>query len=106
MSRESILKIKETEDRAEAIVTQARTRAQEMVAQAEREGKERCSKTEAASAQQMHSTLQEIRERTEEMTEKVVAEAKTEVDEIRKKARMNRKIAEKIIIRGLDTKCR
>ena len=51
-------------------------------------------------------TLLQLREKTDEMDGRAMADSEEEIALIRKNARLNRKIAEKIIIRGLDTKCR
>ncbi len=106
MSRESILKIQEAETQAEALIERARVQAQEMIANAEAEGKALCERTEAETSEQMRGLLLQLREKTDEMDGRAMADSEEEIAQIRKNARLNRKIAEKIIIRGLDTKCR
>lgn len=106
MSRESILKIQEAETQAEALIENARLRAQAMIAEAEAQGKALCEQTERETSDQMRQLLLQLRERTDAMNDRAIADADEEIAQIRKNARLNRKIAEKIIIRGLDTKCR
>ena len=106
MSRESILKIQEAETQAEALIERARVQAQEMIANAEAKGKALCEQTEVETTEQMRGLLLQLREKTDEMDGRAMADSEEENPLIRKNARLNRKIAEKIIIRGLDTKCR
>ena len=106
MSRESILKIQEAETQAEALIERARVQAQEMIANAEAEGNALCEQTEVETTEQMRGLLLQLREKTDEMDGRAMADSEEEIALIRKNARLNRKIAEKIIIRGLDTKCR
>ena len=106
MSRESILKIQEAETQAEALIERARVQAQEMIANAEAEGKALCEQTEVETTEQMRGLLLQLREKTDEMDGRAMVDSEEEIALIRKNARLNRKIAEKIIIRGLDTKCR
>ncbi len=106
MSRESILKIREAETQAQAIVERARAQAQARIEQAEADGKALCERTEAETAGEMQALLLQLKEKTGSMNERVLADADEEIAALRKNARLNRKIAEKIIIRGLDTKCR
>ena len=106
MSREAILKIKETEEEAERILSEARARAQELVADAEDEGRRLCQVTEAETAAQLADMLSQIRERTVTMNERVASETEQEVEALRKEVSLRRKSAEKIIIRGFESKWR
>lgn len=106
MSRESILKIKETETQAEQLIREAREAAGQMIAEAERNGKELCDRAEAESLAARREMMDRIRERIAEMTERTDTEAKDEVEEMKKAVTLRRKMAEKIIIRGLEAKCR
>ena len=106
MSRESILKIQETERLAERTLEDAGTRAQEMIAQAEAEGRALCATTEQETAASLSAMLEQIHERTVVMTERMANEALEEVNELKRNVSLRRKIAEKIIIRGFDRKCR
>ena len=91
MSRDSILKIKETEQAADQLIEDARLRAKEMIERAEREGRELCAEAE---------------ERTAAMAERVSEEANSAAEEMRKNAALRQRSAEKIVVRGLMSKCR
>ena len=106
MSRESILKIQETEQLAERMVADARARAQAMIAEAEAEGKALCATTEQETAQSLAVMLKQIRERTEGMMERMENKSIEEVNEMKRNVSLRRRIAEKIIIRGFERKCR
>ncbi len=106
MSRESILKVMEAEEQAGRTVEAARLRARKMTEDATAAGEELCRVTERETALELGQALDQIREKTVLMTERILEEAKEEAEEIRKKAKLSKKVAEKIIIRGLDSKCR
>ena len=106
MSRESILKIRETEDTAARTVETAKARAKEMVEQAERDGKALCERTEAETSAEYTAVLSRIRERSEAFLEDSRTETDEEIAKLRREVSLRRKIAEKIIIRGFESKCR
>ncbi|MBQ8310094.1 MAG: hypothetical protein IJX80_03670 [Clostridia bacterium] len=106
MSRESILKIKETEDAAEGIIEDAKFRAREMIETAEREGRALCAETETRTAEEIASTMAQLRERTDAMVDRISAEADEAAEEMRKNAMLRQRSAEKIVVRGLMSKCR
>lgn len=106
MSRESILKIRETEETAARMVETARARAQEMIAAAEEEGREMLNRTEVETKQSLEEMLSQLKMRTESANQRSAAEAKLEAAELRRNVSLRRKIAEKIIIRGIERKCR
>ncbi|MBQ7334981.1 MAG: hypothetical protein IJW92_00710 [Clostridia bacterium] len=106
MSRESIQKIKETEDAADRIVENARDTAQRMIAAAEADGKALCTRTEEEMLASLRDTMQQLRERTASMSERMEGEAEAEAEEMKRSASLYRKSAEKLVIRGLMSKCR
>ena len=106
MSRESILKIQETEERAEQIVRDARTRAQEIVAAAEAEGRATCERVERETAAELSAMLGKIRERTALLGERTEEECAEETAALCERVALRRRIAEKIIIGGVERKCR
>ena len=106
MSKESILKIKDTEDRAERIIADARLRAQELVATAEIEARAHRDAAEAQSAAELSSMLEQIRARTVAMTERADEESGEEIAQMRERVALRRRVAEKIIIGGVVRKCR
>lgn len=106
MSRESIMKIRETEEKADRIVAEAKQRAQQMTEQARLDGKALCETTERETADSLKAMLSDIRTRTESMSERFDAESGEAVDALNRSVSLRRKIAEKIIIRGFEKKCR
>jgi vacuolar-type H+-ATPase subunit H len=106
MSRDSILKIRETEQKAEQLVEDARARARAMVEAAERDGRALCERTEQELLAQNLEMRAELRERTEQAAANAAEEARKEAEQIRKDSFLNKRSAEKIVIRGLMSKCR
>ena len=106
MSKETINQIREAEAQADRIIAQAEAKAAEMRAQAEAEGKELCRKTEETVAAEMAATMTQIREKTEERAGQLLELANEEAEAIAEASKLNRKMAEKLVIRGLDAKCR
>ncbi len=106
MSRESISKIKEAESAAEKMIADARLTAVQLRERTEREGRELCARTEAEVSSAMQTTLEEIRTRAAALSEKLEGENGEEMEKFRHDVSLRRKIAEKIIIRGLEAKCR
>ncbi len=106
MSRESIMKIRETEEKADRIVAEAKHRAQEMIEQARLDGRSLCEATERETAVSLKAMLSEIRTRTDSMSERFDAESSEEVAALMRNVSLRRKVAEKIIVRGFEKKCR
>lgn len=106
MSRESILKVKEAEARAERIVEEAKERAHAMIESAQKEGIALCARTEENAVRESKASMQLLREKTAETLERVNADAEQEVEAMRKEAFLRKRSAEKIVIRGLMSKCR
>ena len=106
MSRESILKIRETEDEAERIVAEARARAHEMILEAEQKGRDLCRRAEDETAAEMRAMLDQIRERTASVAARMAEENVADSEEMRNTVALRRRVAEKIIVRGFEAKCR
>ncbi len=106
MSRESIKIIQQKEQEAERIVQEARERAAKMVAEAEANGAELCESTEAETIATAKQVIVQLRERAETMRERLNNEANEEAAEIVRQASLRKRSAEKIVIRGLASKCR
>jgi vacuolar-type H+-ATPase subunit H len=106
MSRESILKIKEAEARADRLVAGAKEQARDMLRQAEAEGQALCDKTECECTAELSAMLGQLRERTAQMRERMEAEAHEEIEALEASVSLRRKVAEKIIIGGLERICR
>lgn len=106
MSKDTLEKIRKAEHDAEQLVADAEEKAKAMKAEAVRQGEELCRTTEASVSAELAGMLEQIREKTAELTDRVMEETKTEAEEVAARARLNRKSAEKIVIGGLDAKCR
>ena len=106
MSRDSILKIKETEQKAERIVEEANARARARVEEAEKNGRALCERAEAEAIAADESLKQTLYARTAQTVAKADEEARAEAEAIRKNSFLNKRSAEKIVIRGLMSKCR
>ncbi len=106
MSRESILRVKDAEAKAERIVEDAKIRANAMIEEAEKKGRAMCVAAEEAATKEADLAMTMLRERTAETMERVNNDAHDEVEEMRKEAFLRRRSAEKIVIRGLMSKCR
>lgn len=106
MSRESILKIREVEDEAQRIVADAKARAQAMTEAARRDGKALCARVETETASEYDAKLAELGERAGQMRERVDAESREELSTLEGEIRLRRRVAEKMIIRGFEQKCR
>ena len=106
MSRESILKIKEAEENAARMVADATEQAQLMVEQARQNGEALCQQAEKEADEEMRQMLDGIKARTEATARRFATDAEAEAEEMKRMSRLHQKVAEKIIIRGLDAKCR
>ena len=106
MSKETIEQIREAEAQADRIIAQAEEKAAKMRAAAEAEGKELCRKTEETVTAEMSAALEQIRQKTEEHASQLLEAANGEAEAIAEASKLNRKMAEKLVIRGLDAKCR
>ena len=106
MSRESIKLVKETEQEAERILREAQELAVQMVAEAEANGVALCESTEKETIAAAKEVIVQLRERAEGLSERLQTEAKEEAAEITRQASLRKRSAEKIVIRGLASKCR
>ena len=106
MSREAIIKVRETEKQAADIIREAKDRAQKMRDEVELAGQEMCRLAETETLAKRAQMMEQLHIKSEEHTERVMEEARAEADELTKEVSLRRKIAEKIIIRGLDMQCR
>ncbi len=106
MSRDSIARIKEAEAEAARMIAEAETRAAAMLADAERRGNEYCRRSEETCRAELAATLFAIRERTDALDARMEEETAEELNALRNQAAMRKRIAEKIILRGVEAKCR
>lgn len=106
MSKDTLEKIRKAEADAARIVADAEEQAKQLKADTIRQGEEMCRRTEETVSAELVGMLEQIREKTAALTDRVMEETKTEAEEVAARARLNRKSAEKIVIGGLDAKCR
>ena len=106
MSKESIQKIKEAEDRAESIVAEAKARAEEMIRAAEAAGVELVRATEENVRAEIASTSEAVRVKTAAAVDRAVERARENAETMRKDVSLRQHGAEKIVMRGLESKCR
>lgn len=106
MSRESIKLIKESEMQAERIVLQAQEKAAQMVADAKQRGEALCESVEKETVETAKQAILQLRERADGMRERLNNEANEQAAEITRQASLRKRSAEKIVIRGLASKCR
>ena len=91
---------------AERILREAQEKAAKMVADAEARGAALCENTETETVAAAKEVIVQLRERAETMRERLDTEAKEEAAEIVRQASLRKRSAEKIVIRGLASKCR
>ena len=106
MSRESIKMVKQTEQEAERIVREAQEKAAQMVADAKANGIALCEETESETVATAKEVIVQLRDRAESLRERLDGEARNEAAEIVRQASLRKRSAEKIVIRGLASKCR
>ena len=106
MAKEAILKIRETEARAEQIVADARRAAQAMLDEAKVNGQALCDATEAEAAKARKEAVAAAGKESETLRLRGERDALLEVEDLKKEAALKRKVAEKIVLRGLEEKCR
>ena len=106
MSKEAIMKIRETEARADEIIVDARKQAQAMLEAARVDGQALLEAAEAESAKEQKEKLAAAKKQGETMLARGERDALLEVDDLQKEAALKRKLAEKIVLRGLEEKCR
>ena len=106
MSRESIKMVKQAEQEAERILREAQEKAAQLVADAEANGVALCENTEAQTLAAAKEVIVQLRDRAENLRERLDGEARDEVAVIVRQASLRKRSAEKIVIRGLASKCR
>ena len=106
MSKETVFKIREAEAEAERIVARAQAEADRMRQEAEAAGRALCENTRREITQELASMNKQLRVRAQEHTDRVIEQAKEEMDDVAEKVRLTRRSAEKIVIGGLEAKCR
>ena len=77
-----------------------------MVADAKENGEALCENTEKETIAAAKQVITQLRERAENMRERLDAEARQEASGMVRQATLRKRSAEKIVIRGLASKCR
>ena len=106
MSREAVLTIRETEEKAARIRREAAELAKKQMADARRQGEADCERAEAETRAEIRDKLAGVRQQAAELLERSAAEAGARADEISAAAGSRIAMAEDIIIRELVEKCR
>ncbi len=105
MSKEAVLKIRETEAEAKRIVSDANAQARKMIAEAEEEAKHNCDTCEKVTKAEFAQTLKEVRTGAEMLVEKNRAEADAEALKMVRIANANMETAANLIARRLVAEC-
>ena len=106
MSRETIIKIKEAEEEAKRIIREAHLEAEARMEAERAEGERLCRETEEALTAELSGMMDQLRARLAKMEARVESETKHEAETLADLASLNRRAAEKIIVSGVNAKCR
>lgn len=98
MSKEAIERIREAEEKARLIVAEAEKKAAGMITSAEKNAAELRAVTERNTGEELKRTLDAMRLKSDELTEKSIAEARAEADALLEKAEMKTLSAVKKIV--------
>lgn len=105
LSKEIILKIKETEAEAAKIKSDAAREAAERVRRAEAEGKKMCERAEAEAAKVNKEKLSITAERARDILTRAKSDADAEAEQLRESAEFNLREAVRLIIAGVNEQC-
>lgn len=105
MSREAIMKIRETEAEAARIRARGAEKAKEILREAEAEGVKLCETAESRAAEENREKLAMTREKAEQLLAKTRAEAKKENEKLRESRSDRIRDGVRMIIGGLFEKC-
>lgn len=106
MSKETILRIRETEKKAAELIEEAEADARAMRMNAEEEGKRLCLETEKKVAAELEAMTERIRGKADELIQRSEEEAKAEADALEASVKVSRKAAEDALVGRLMEKCR
>ena len=105
MSKEIILKIKETEAMAQKIRSDAAAEAAQRIKKAEADGKKLCDKAEADADRINREKLKVASARADGVIENTRADAQNEANAERERAEFNIREAVRLIIAGVYEQC-
>lgn len=106
MSKEAILKIRTTEEKAESILAEARVSAKARVEAARESGRALRETAEEDGAKALKLEQEKLQRERDEALAACEEEAKKEIADLQKEAALRKKNAERIVLRGLEDKCR
>ena len=106
MSKETIIKIKEAEEDAKRIIREAHLEAEARMEAERAEGERMCRETETALTAELLGMMDQLRARLKKMEERVESETQREAENLSGLASLNRRAVEKIIVSGVNAKCR
>jgi vacuolar-type H+-ATPase subunit H len=105
LSKEIILKIKETEATAQKIRSDAAAEAAERIKKAEADGKKLCERAEADAERINRDKLKIAAQRADGVVENAKTNATDEANEARESAEFNIREAVRLIIAGVYEQC-
>jgi vacuolar-type H+-ATPase subunit H len=105
LSKESIRKITDAEEKAKEIVEAAKERAKAMYAETEQKSKEDREQLEAETEQKLRQMLDEMRAQSEEILRRSSESAKKEAENMNKLAEFHMEEAVKAIVWGIKEQC-
>jgi vacuolar-type H+-ATPase subunit H len=106
MSKETVLKIIEAEADAKRIISEAHREAEARMDAAREVGETLCKDTERTVSQELSEIMDQLRAKLAEMEMRVSTNTEREAAALSDLASLNRRAAEKIIISGVNAKCR
>ncbi len=98
MSKEAIAMIREAEEKARLIIAEAEKNAALMISSAEKNAADLRAETERSTGEELKRTLDAMRQKSDELIDKSIAEARAEADELLSKADMKTLSAVKKIV--------
>lgn len=105
MSKESILKIQETEAQAKEIREAAQVRAREMYVLVEQQSEADRVALETATERELREKLDDMRTRSQEIVQRSLEAAKAEAEQMNQLAKTHMEEAVKAVVWGIREQC-
>lgn len=105
MSKETIRKITDAEEKAREIVEAANQRAKALYAETEQKSKEDRERLEAETSQRLRQMLDEMRAQSDEILRRSSESAQKEAERMNKMAEFHMEEAVKAIVWGIKEQC-
>ena len=106
MSKETMDRIREAEAQADRKIADAEAQAAKWKAEAEAAGRKVCENAEKSAASDLNASLEQARNQAQALTKEALDLAAREAETISANAEQARAAAERIVIGGLEAKCR